>query len=228
MAAVTGGAPKELLPLAGRPLLHWVLIEAAEAGAESAVVVGSPDKPALREAVEARTWPLPVRMAEQRQPRGLAHAVACAEVETDAVVLLPDCVFPDGSPAERMANLVFRGRDGCIAVEKVPDAEVSRYGICEVDETLGAIDRILEKPHPNDTASRWAVAGRYAFGQPFLAHLSDYVERMREEPGEITLTGAIVAAIEQGMDFRAVPLEAHQRRVDCGTPEEYEEARKRR
>ena len=44
---VTGGSPKEMLLLGGKPLIWHALLEAARAGFESAIVVVSPGQEEL-------------------------------------------------------------------------------------------------------------------------------------------------------------------------------------
>jgi UTP-glucose-1-phosphate uridylyltransferase len=222
MASVTGGAPKELLKLGHRTILARVAEEAREAGADEVVVVNSPDKPAIDEAARE----VDARVVYQPVMRGLGHAIALGSNEQDALVLLGDCVFAGGPPTGRMANLLLMGLDGAIAVEEVPEEEVHRYGIAEID-AMGTITSIREKPRPDETDSRYAVAGRYAFSARFLAFLRDYVEHhLPRRDNEINVTEAIAAAIAQGMEFKAVALQPGQQRVDCGTPEEYAEARR--
>jgi UTP-glucose-1-phosphate uridylyltransferase len=225
MASVTGGKPKELLRLGSETVLGRVLEEAREAGCERAVVVNSPDKPEIDAFLAEQP---DIAVAYQAEMKGLAHAIACAEAESDVLVLLGDVVYHGGSPAERMANLLYRGLDGCIAVEHVPEERVQHYGICDVDEGIGQIRKILEKPAPHQTESRWAVAGRYGLSHRAMQFLGDYVlaHDRADRAAEIDLTGAINAMIESGMDFRAVALQPDQERVDCGNPEEYAAARR--
>ncbi|AIE87995.1 sugar phosphate nucleotidyltransferase [Fimbriimonas ginsengisoli] len=227
MAAVTGGAPKELLPLGRRAVLRRIVDEAIAAGADEVVVVSSPKKPQIEAALA--DWQseiqIPLRVAYQQSPRGLGDAIFCAEPEGDTLILLGDCVYDGGSPSDRMATLVYRGIDGCIAVETVPDEEVSRYGICQVDE-MGGIRDILEKPQPHETTSRWAVAARYAFTGPVMDHLGEIFSQISaaRPVGEISLTDLLRPAIQSGVDLKAVALQPGQARVDCGTPEEYAQA----
>lgn len=225
MMSITGGAPKELLKLGRRTVLQRVVDEAREAGTTGVIVVNAPDKPGIEEAVAEMGADVSTRV--QPEMRGLAHAILCAGVETDALVLLGDCVYDETSPSSRMANLILMGIDGAIAVETVPDDEVHRYGIVDINE-LGTIRRIVEKPQPSEVASRYAVAARYAFSNRFMAFLSNYVpDRLPHVSGEIGITEVINAAIAAGLEFKAVALQPGQARVDCGTPEEYAEARRR-
>lgn len=223
MASLTGGRPKELLPLGSRRILGRIIEEAKEAGAARTIIVNSRSKPDIDLLAQKEH----VEVTHQETPKGLADAILSADVEGDCLILLGDAVFHGGSPATRMANLVFRGIDGCIAVEPVDEATMSLYGIVEVNEGNGAIQRILEKPKPADTPSRYAVAARYAFSGRFMAFLNDYVSspEVREQEGEIGITEVINAAIEAGYDLKAVALAPDQKRVDCGSPEEYQAAR---
>jgi dTDP-glucose pyrophosphorylase len=228
MAALTGGAPKELLPLGHRSVLRRVIDEAISAETDEVVVVSSHAKPQIEEIVtewRRDTGDVRLRVAYQSSPLGLADALFAAEVEDDVLVLLGDCVYRGGSPVDRMATLVFRGMDGCIAVEQVPDEETRRYGICEIDD-MGGIRRIVEKPAPDETSSRWAVAARYAFAAPVLGHLEELylAARLQQPTGEVNLSGLMHQAIQNGVDLKAIALQPGQERVDCGTPEEYAEA----
>ena len=234
MLGVTGGLPKELLVLGSRTVLERIIEEARGAGLDGALVVGSPEKPEVTEAVarwsQREFADFPLSVAFQVNPRGLAHAVASARVDDDALVMVGDVVYSGGSPSERMANLIHRGIDGCIAVEPVEEAQMHLYGIVEIDELNGSIKQVLEKPRPHETASRWAVAGRWAFSKGTMAFLDDYCQNPNRlaNPKEINLTEIINLAIENGMDFKAVALQPGQARVDCGSAEEYAAARRLR
>ena len=53
MRALTAGAPKELIPVAGAPAIDWVLNECAESGAAEVLIVTAPGKEALAEHVQS-------------------------------------------------------------------------------------------------------------------------------------------------------------------------------
>lgn len=218
MMALTQGAPKELLPLGGAPTIARVIGEARQAGIERVVVVGSAEKPLLDEFLGDYR----VETVHQPAMRGLADAVACADIDDDAVVLLGDGAYLGGSPVARMAELLEKGVHGAVAVETTDDEGTRRYGIVEVDEWRGGILRIHEKPGP-ETTSRWAVAGRYALSRRLMAFLSEIV-RAHDAPGELGMTAVLNAAIDVGFDLKAVALGPEMRRVDVGTPEEYAQA----
>jgi len=97
LAGLAGTTPKELLPVAGKPLLQWTLEEAAAAGIERAVVVTSPTKPAIAEFLSARPPDrLTAAVVVQPEPRGLGDAITCARAAVGAdhvAVMLPDNLF---------------------------------------------------------------------------------------------------------------------------------------
>jgi UTP-glucose-1-phosphate uridylyltransferase len=222
MASVTGGAPKELLRLGRRTVLERVIDEARETGARRIVVVGSSAKPVLTEAAIAASC----EVVLQERPLGLAHAIASARIEDEALVLYGDCAYHGGSPSARMAELISRSIDGCIAVEAVGDEDTRRYGIVEVDGSSGGIGRVLEKPGPEATSSRWAIAARFAFGPALMAFLAREVRSHEFIAGtELSMTPIFNAAIAAGFDLKAVSVQPGQTRVDCGSPEEYQAAR---
>lgn len=224
MAAVTGGRPKELLTLGSRTILEHVVQEAVDIGCDRIVVVNAPGKPEIDALVLDRyAQPTPrVEIRYQKSMRGLADAVASACLAEDAVILLGDTVVAPRSPAGRLAEALAKGAFAAVATETVPDDEVSRYGIVETDS--GTVRRILEKPKPEETSSRQAVASRFAFSGRALTELSEFA-RSWEEAREVTLSDFLAQAIARGERVVAVPLSEDENRVDCGTPDEYAAAK---
>lgn len=80
-AATAAEGLKVLMPLGGRPFVHYVLSALADAGYEEACLVIGPDRPAVREHFERDVRPKRIRIAfaVQDQPRGTADAVLAAE-----------------------------------------------------------------------------------------------------------------------------------------------------
>ena len=165
-----------------------------------------------------------------RQPRslGLGHAVLCAEPlvgkEPFAVLLADDLMMgpQDGEPVLAQMVQAFRqqGRS-LLAVQEVPADQVNRYGIVAGEPAGGQlirIDRIVEKPAPQDAPSRMGVAGRYILTPAIF-------DEIRNQPtgagGEIQLTDAIARL----MEHEAVYAFQYQgKRYDCGSKEGFLEA----
>ena len=208
MFAVTSGAPKELLLLGDRTVLHRVVKEARQAGCDDVVVVSSPRKPSLDDAAKA----LGARVVWQPEMNGLADAVACAKVTDDALILLGDTVFwPDGRMSAQLCAAIAQGATAAILVEEVAPELRSQYGIVTGPGT------IVEKP--KESESPWAVCARYAFSSQSMQRLPEFL-RQWSTPGEVPLTPFINSL----GGFQPIPLAEGIRRVDCGSVEEYRAA----
>src|SRR5688572_8256816 len=97
MQSLTKGKPKELLEVAGVPLVVRVLGECAESGITEALIVISPDKTEIVERLSPLAgiegMPSKITFAVQAEPRGLADAIRYGRVFADhgpLGVALPD------------------------------------------------------------------------------------------------------------------------------------------
>src|SRR5215467_1803118 len=126
MLPATKAVPKEMLPVAGKPLIQYAVEEAAASGIETVILVirdhkssiqahFSPDY-ALESFLDHRgltasanvvrdlTKVAEIQFVEQREPLGLAHAVSCARPllgDDPFVVLLPDVIMVSCEPIVR-------------------------------------------------------------------------------------------------------------------------------
>src|SRR5690242_3622064 len=145
MAGVARSLPKELLPVAGKPLLQWTLEEAAAADLRRAVVVTSPEKQA-RIAAHLAARPadrLTADIVVQSHPLGLGDAISCARAAAagdDIAVLLPDNLFARGPAIAPVLDAARRG--GCPAVL------LARVGPADA-ATKGATGRVRTRPRPD-------------------------------------------------------------------------------
>ncbi|GAB2529129.1 UTP--glucose-1-phosphate uridylyltransferase GalU [Simplicispira piscis] len=165
-----------------------------------------------------------------RQPRslGLGHAVLCAEPlvgkEPFAVLLADDLMMgpQDGEPVLAQMVQAFRqqGRS-LLAVQEVPADQVNRYGIVAGEPAGGQlirIERIVEKPAPQNAPSRMGVAGRYILTPAIFDEIRN---QSTGAGGEIQLTDAIARL----MEHEAVYAFQYQgKRYDCGSKEGFLEA----
>ncbi|HZY17468.1 MAG TPA: UTP--glucose-1-phosphate uridylyltransferase GalU [Ramlibacter sp.] len=165
-----------------------------------------------------------------RQPRalGLGHAVLCAEPLVDSepfAVLLADDLMcgKDGgqSVTGQMVEQFSRTPTCILAVQEVPREHVKRYGIVagdRVDQRLTKVNRMVEKPNPDEAPSRMGVAGRYILTPSVF-------DMIRTNPrgagGEIQLTDGIARLIDtEGVHA----FEYDGRRYDCGSKQGFLEA----
>ena len=165
-----------------------------------------------------------------RQPRslGLGHAVLCAQPlvgnEPFAVLLADDLMCgEDGGPSvlTQMVDVFQDVPTSLLAVQEVPADHVQRYGIVAGEpagERIIKVDRMVEKPKPQDAPSRMGVAGRYILTPGVFEHIRN---NPRGAGGEIQLTDGIA----QLMATEGVHAYQYQgKRYDCGSKQGFLEA----
>ncbi len=159
----------------------------------------------------------------QRFQRGLGDAVLCGENfagEEPFIVALGDSILglnANSTSVQRMAKLFESKHASCvIAVEEVPQDQVSHYGVIRPAEADGDCFRVadlVEKPQPKNAPSNLAIAGRYVFS-PLVF---DLIRRVKPDSrGEIQLTDAIRLMCEEGKRVLALRLPPGERRYDIG------------
>ena len=158
---LTRAVPKELLLLGEWPLIHHALLEAEGAGFESAIVVISPMKQAIRtyfepapelerELAEQGNLAALARLLEaqaiarrmnltfiEQWTRGPGEAVLLSREltgEDTFAVLLPDDVVPSVDHWRELQALSRETGAPSLCVRKVPVAEAPRFGmaVCEL------------------------------------------------------------------------------------------------
>jgi UTP--glucose-1-phosphate uridylyltransferase len=233
----TKAIPKEMLPIVDKPLIQYAVEEALEAGATRLVFITHSSKRAIedhfdqdpeleraladagKEDVLERVRGVLPRGAScvfirQGEPLGLGHAVLCAQPavgnEPFFVHLPDDLIFGEVGCLRQMAGHYAEHGVSSIAVENVPQEQTDRYGIVDVDEA-NRVQKIVEKPSPQDAPSTLAVVGRYLF--------TPAIFRMLEKTGagaggEIQLTDGIADLLSEE------PVYAFRfagKRHDCGS-----------
>lgn len=165
----TKAVPKEMLPLADKPTIQYIVEEAVASGVEQVVIVTSrtkraiedyfDDTPELRVTLERKGDTKKLEMlrkieslaqfiyTRQQQPRGLGHAVLMAEAAIGAepfgVLLGDDLVDAPADPCLRQLIRVHEQHGGCVlAVMRVPREQIARYGIValDADNSLNSLD----------------------------------------------------------------------------------------
>jgi UTP--glucose-1-phosphate uridylyltransferase len=165
-----------------------------------------------------------------RQPRslGLGHAVLCAAHIVGnhpfAVLLADDLMVgpPGGQPVlAQMARAYHTLGRSVLAVQEVPQNQVRRYGIVAgspAGERLMSVERIVEKPAPENAPSRMAVAGRYIL----TPRIFDEIRNQKPGAGgEIQLTDAIARLMQSE---RVYAYQYEGKRYDCGSKEGFLQA----
>jgi UTP--glucose-1-phosphate uridylyltransferase len=131
----------------------------------------------------------------QGEAKGLGHAVLCARHvvgDEPFILYLPDdVILGEPTASQELKECYERFGKAAIAVQVVPESQVSSYGIVAgeaIDERTTRLERLIEKPKPTETDSRLAIVGRYLL----MPSIFDAIERTSAGyGGEIQITDAL-------------------------------------
>jgi UTP--glucose-1-phosphate uridylyltransferase len=159
----TKSIPKEMLPLADKPTVQYIIEEAVASGIEHVIIVTSRTKrpiedhfdesPELHAELQRKGDHKKLEMLErienmvqlsftrQPAPRGLGHAILMAKDlvgdEPFGVLLGDDLVVNDEHPCLGQLMDVHERFGGCvIAAMRVPREQISRYGNVDLGENV--------------------------------------------------------------------------------------------
>jgi glucose-1-phosphate thymidylyltransferase len=192
---LTHTGAKQLVPVANRPVLMYVMDNLADAGISDIGIIISPETGReIQSALgDGSHWSAKFTFIPQDRPGGLAHAVATAKTfldGSDFVMYLGDNLI---GTMIRESVLKFRSdRDFTASVMLKEVANPSAFGVAEVDEQ-GQVTKLIEKP--KQPKSNLALVGIYMFRPSIFEAISLIQPSAR---GELEITDAISKLIELG------------------------------
>lgn len=194
MLPATKSQPKEMIPIVDKPVIQYVIEEAVESGITDILMVIGKGKRAIEEHFDTN-FELEYRLEQQgkkeelemirritdmadihfvwqKELNGLGDAVRYGRQHVGNepfVVLLGDSILQteNDKPVTRQLMEVFdQYQASVIALEEVPRANVSRYGVMgglQIGDHLYEVEEWIEKPRVEEAPSNLVIAGRYAF-----------------------------------------------------------------
>lgn len=234
--------PKEMLPVVDKPVIQYIVEEAVAAGIEEVIFVTAMGKRALEDHFD-RNFELEYRLEQkkklkeladiqeigklakfafvrQQKPLGDGHALLAAAPfvgrDESVAVLFGDDIIAGEKPAigELIETFQAHGGESVVAVQEVPRAQVSSYGVIagtELSENEWQISQFVEKPKVEEAPSSYAAVGRYVITPRILELLA------KQEPGkdgEIRLADAFAAHLAEGGKLFGRKFSGT--RYDCG------------
>jgi glucose-1-phosphate thymidylyltransferase len=207
----TYSTAKQLLPLANKPVLFYIIEAMVEAGiTDIGVVVGSTAEQIKAALGDGSRFGAELAYVQQDAPRGLAHAVQTARPflgDSQFSVFLGDNMLRGGISH---AVEAFRSASAEAQILVKPVANPSEFGIAEL-HTDGRVLRLVEKPAR--PASNLAILGVYMLGRRFFEAAQSISPSAR---GELEITDALQAMIDSGMEVCARVVEEDW--IDTGSP----------
>jgi len=213
---------KQLVPIANKPVLFYVIEDLVRAGvAEIAVIVGETGDQIRAAVGDGSRFGARVTFIDQPQPLGLAHAVITAEAwlgDDPFVMYLGDNFLRDGIGG-LVEEFAAAGANAQILLTRVEHPE--QFGVAVIED--GRVRQLVEKPPPPPVGeaplSEMALMGIYMFDHHILEAARSIAPSQR---GELEITDAIQWLIDQGYSVRPRFLEGWW--IDTGKMDDLLEA----
>jgi len=211
---LTHTGPKQLIPVANKPISQHVLEDLYEAGIKDiAIVLGElhPEK-VIEYYGNGEAFNVRLTYIRQGEPKGIAHAIGLCEEFVDTnpfVVYLGDNLLKGG--VDRFVREFESSKhDSMVLLCKVKSPE--RFGVAEFD-AQGKLRSLIEKP--KKPPSEYALTGIYFFKPVIFEAIKNLKPSWR---GELEITEAIQSLLERGFDVGYRFVEGWWK--DTGTPED--------
>ena len=189
---ITHKTAKQLVPIANKPILHYVIEDLVGVGiTDLGIVVGDTGKEIEKSVGDGSQWNADITYIHQEEPLGLAHAVLISESflgQEKFVMYLGDNMFED-SLHEVVEDFEKSSTNARLLLAKVDNPQA--FGVAEVDEQ-GAIKGLVEKPE--NPKSDLALVGVYLF-DPTIHRAVKAIEP--SDRGELEITDAIQWMIDE-------------------------------
>jgi len=236
--------PKEMLPIASKPAIQYVIEEAAAAGIKEILIITGKTKRAIEDhfdqntdlenALKAKGKSRALREIKKLKElariyyirqigqKGLGDALSYAEsfvANQPFAVMLGDAIFDAKiPPIAELMKFFQKGIKAVIGAEIVSQDKVERYGIIKgrkINKNLLSVSNLIEKPQKNKAPSRIAIAARYILTPDIFAILK---KTKKGKGGEIQLTDALGKLCQRGKVLAKI---VNGKRYDIGNSLDY-------
>lgn len=211
---LTENIPKVMLPLAGKPLLEYIVEAIGNAGIKEIVmVVGYQARKIMDYFGDGSQFGLKIGYVEQKERLGTAHALAMARMDDDFVLVNGDSLV---GPEELKTVIDAHKTSVTIGLRTVDQPQL--YGVVEMDGDV--VVGIEEKPE--NPKSNLVSTGMFAFSPKIF----DAIKRTpKSHRGEYELPTSLEILMEDGETIRGVEIKG--RWDDIGTPWTYLDSNRR-
>jgi UTP--glucose-1-phosphate uridylyltransferase len=242
----TKSIPKEMLPVAGKPVIHYIVESAAASGMNQVILVTGSNKKAvedyfdrnfeleyqlektgkagLLEEVIAVTEMTDIICVRQKQPLGNGHAVLAARPavgdEPFCVLWGDDILIADPPVPKQLAEVATTYGGPVVGVRRIAPNEIEKYGVLRV-EPMGDDPRVQRALSVVEKPRRDEAPSDLAQIGGFILTpaVFDILEGLEVGPsGEIYLADALVQLMQQTTVFT---YEFEGRRYDAGNKLDY-------
>ena len=202
--------PKPLIPVAGKPIVSYIIEELEKLGITEMIFVVGYLSDKIKDFISLNHPQLNATFVHQSERKGLGHAVwMCKDFvgQDELVIFLGDTIVVGDLAA------IIKSPFNALATKKVGDP--TKFGVVELDSE-GFVTRAVEKP--TIPKSNNAIVGLYKFKQTeaLFRALEENIHEGKTTHGEVQLTDAIMRMVKMGHRF--IPYTV-KHWFDCGRKE---------
>lgn len=196
LGGLTVHRSKVMLPLAGRPMLDWLMGELQEAGVEHATVVHRyAGERILTHFGDGSRFGLPISYVRQRQENGTAGALLAGlqslPADDEAVLVI------NGDNLVQAASLVELMRQSAPALLVSEHHDPTQYGV--VNLRGDQVTALVEKPSEHEVSGRVVSTGTWLFptslGAPLEAAVISGITGLSEVMASAVSEGGRITAV---------------------------------
>lgn len=194
--------PKPLIPVAGKPIISFIIDQLVEVGVREFVFIIGYLGEKIKDYVEQAYPDLTKEFVTQEERFGSAHAIWTARAawkNADEVIIFFGDIIVD---VDFQKVMDFPG--SCLGVKKVTDPR--EFGVVEYGED-NVVNRVVEKP--KIPKSDMAMVGFYKIKEvSILCEALDFnIKNQIRTEEEYPLTDALMRMIEKGVQLRTITVD---------------------
>ena len=190
---LTFSIPKQLIPVAGKPVLHFVIEDILKASIKNIGIIIAPETGnCIKKSLKENFPHINFQFIVQEKPLGLAHAVKISKnylSNDDFIMYLGDNLIKGGIK-KYIEKFEKEKPSAFLLFKEVENPE--RFGVAEFDKN-GKIKKLIEKP--KNPPSKYALVGFYIFSSDIFEAIEEIKPSWR---GEYEITDAIQILIKKG------------------------------
>jgi len=249
----TKSQPKEMLPVARKPIVQYVVEELVSNGIKQVLFITGRNKASIEnhfdddpelfrvlsegnrkellDELNFKDLAVHFFYTRQRVQRGLGDAVLCGENfagEEPFLVALGDSILglqAKSNVVARLADVFESKHASCVvAVEEVPRDQTGFYGIVQPEDSAGDAFRVVNLVEKPKPED---APSNFAIAGRYIFSplIFDMIRRVKpDKRGEIQLTDAIQLLCDEGRRVMAVRLQPGEKRYDIGNFPSYFES----
>ena len=203
--------PKPLIPVAGKPIICFIVDALVEEGIDEFVFIIGYLGEKIKNYILDKYPEITCTFVEQTNRLGSGHAIWLAkdfiDPEEEIVIFFGDTIV------DLDLKSVLNSKSSIIGVKKVSDPR--SFGVVKCNEK-GIVTHLVEKP--SIPLSNLALVGFYKIREPRLLFegIEKNIEENRKTEGEFQLTDGLMRMVDSGVEISTIMVDNW---FDCGKKE---------